>query len=53
MAARHSKVTLLAIKDKGTEQEDGNLMDCPWDTYGKCCNDDGQNKEQGGENGMT
>ena len=32
----HSKATLLALKDKGQKQEDGNTVDFLWNTYGKC-----------------
>ena len=35
-----SKATLLARKDKGTEQEDGNPVDFLRNTYGKCHTDD-------------
>ena len=35
-----SKATLLALKDKGQKQEDGNTVDFLWNTYGKCHTDD-------------
>lgn len=34
------KATLLALKDKGQKQEDGNTVDFLWNTYGKCHTDD-------------
>ena len=33
------KATLLALKDKGQKQEDGNTVDFLWNTYGKCHTD--------------
>ena len=38
-----SKATLLALKDKGQKQEDGNTVDFLWNTYGKCHTDDRKN----------
>ena len=43
---RHSKATLLALKDKGQKQEDGNTVDFLWNTYGKCHTDDRKNQKQ-------
>ena len=37
---RHTEAALLALKDKGTEQEDGNPVDLFRNTYGKCRTDD-------------
>ena len=49
---RHSKVTLLARRDKGKEQKDGNPVDFLRNTYGKCHTDDRQDQEQNGESCM-
>ena len=43
---RHSEATLLALKDKGQKQEDGNTVDFLWNTYGKCHTDDRKNQKQ-------
>ena len=45
---RYPKATLLAFKDKGTEQEDENPVDFLRNTYGKCHTDDRQNQKQNG-----
>ena len=47
-----SKATLLARKDKGKEQEDGNPVDFLQNTYGKCHTNDLQDQEQNGESNM-
>ena len=41
-----SKATLLALKDKGQKQEDGNTVDFLWNTYGKCHTDNRKNQKQ-------
>lgn len=41
------------LKDKGTEQENGNLIDFLRNPYGKCRTDDRQDLEQNGQGGMT
>ncbi|EHL83418.1 hypothetical protein HMPREF1033_02133, partial [Tannerella sp. 6_1_58FAA_CT1] len=51
-AASELKTTLLTLKNKGREQEDGNPVDFLWNTYGKCRTDDRQDQEQDGESGM-
>ncbi|SEL59119.1 hypothetical protein SAMN04487923_106611, partial [Phocaeicola vulgatus] len=38
--------TLLALKDKGQKQEDGNTVDFLWNTYGKCHTDNRKNQKQ-------
>ncbi|WP_252755795.1 hypothetical protein, partial [Phocaeicola vulgatus] len=40
------KATLLALKDKGQKQEDGNTVDFLWNTYGKCHTDDRKNQKR-------
>ncbi len=42
---RHSKATLLALKDKGQKQED-EILDFLWNTYGKCHTDDRKIQKQ-------